>query len=160
MAVSRGDPARLQRATQGAGESTGRGCHQVVQRGGMRFVYLWIDSVVFGYLRVDSEEYWPRLRGQVRPTEGALDARDSHHRSISDWVCHLYLYASFFAHGRWVPTASGKHSITASTAGLAWALRGRVSLLYGERLILWMRLGILWHPFFSRLRTGSRAAAL
>ena len=40
--------ARLQRAAQGAGQSTGRGGYHVVQRGSMGLVDILIDAVVLG----------------------------------------------------------------------------------------------------------------
>lgn len=44
------DPARLQRAPKGSGESPGCGSHDVVQRGCVRLVDGRIHSVMFGDL--------------------------------------------------------------------------------------------------------------
>jgi len=42
------NPTRLQRAPKCSGESPGGSCHDVVQRGGVRFVGSRIHSVVLG----------------------------------------------------------------------------------------------------------------
>lgn len=52
------NPARLQRAAQGAGQSAGSGRYQVVNGGGMRFVDCLIHTIVLRDLGVQSEEHW------------------------------------------------------------------------------------------------------
>jgi len=44
----RGDLTRLQRASKGPGQSTRRGGHQVVERGGVRLVSAGLGAVVLG----------------------------------------------------------------------------------------------------------------
>ena len=60
-AASGVDPARLQRATQGAGQSTRRGCHDVIERGGVVGVEPGRGSVVLAHLVVGSEHDWTGL---------------------------------------------------------------------------------------------------
>ncbi len=55
VALPRFDPARLQRATQGAGQSTGRGGDDVVERGRVRFERARRCAVMFRHLVVDAE---------------------------------------------------------------------------------------------------------
>lgn len=50
------DPARLQRAPQGPGQSTGRGCDQVIQCGGVVGVLARGCAVVLAHLIVSPKE--------------------------------------------------------------------------------------------------------
>src|SRR6202011_2563828 len=59
------DSARLQRATQGAGQSTGRRRDHVVECGGVVWEQAGRSAVVFPDLIVGSEEDWLRLDRQV-----------------------------------------------------------------------------------------------
>jgi len=54
-ALARVDPARFQRATQGAGQSAGRGGHYVIERGGVRFECLRLSAVMLGDRVMDAE---------------------------------------------------------------------------------------------------------
>ena len=62
-ALSGRDPARLQRAPEGAGESPCRRSHDVVQRRGSRRVDARVDAVVLRYLGVHTEDGRSLLRG-------------------------------------------------------------------------------------------------
>jgi len=52
------DAARLQRAPEGSRQSTAGGGDNVVDRGGIRRVFIRVDTVVFGDGSVDSEADW------------------------------------------------------------------------------------------------------
>lgn len=55
MTLARGDPARFQRASQGAGESTSGGSDDVVEGGGMRFEGAGRCPVMLRNFIVDAE---------------------------------------------------------------------------------------------------------
>ena len=78
LAAARLDPARLQRATQGAGESTGGGRDHVVERRGVRLVRPGGCLIVRRHLVVHPEEDWLGLGRQKRPSKGALHALDAY----------------------------------------------------------------------------------
>jgi len=51
------DFARLQRAAEGPGQSARGGRNDVIQSGGVRLVYVGVDSIVLGDLRVHPEKH-------------------------------------------------------------------------------------------------------
>lgn len=65
--ASGGDPARFQRAPERAGQSTGRGGDDVVERGGVGRAGIRRHAVVLGHLAVHAECDWFRLGRQPRP---------------------------------------------------------------------------------------------
>lgn len=77
------DPARLQRATEGAGESTGCGGHQIIERGGVIGKEAGRCPVVFAHLVVRSEEDRFRLNRQVGTPDRAPIANDPDLRNVS-----------------------------------------------------------------------------
>ncbi len=72
------DPARLQRATQGAGQSTGRRRHDVVERGRVRLEGARRRSVMFGHLVVDAEADRIVLCRKIGTAKRSLDPLDSY----------------------------------------------------------------------------------
>jgi hypothetical protein len=70
--------ARLQRATKGARQSTGRRRHHVIQGGGVRFVHVQVHAIMLGNLRVDAKENGPFLLGQISPAQRTFDSFDSY----------------------------------------------------------------------------------
>lgn len=76
------DPARLQRATQGAGQSTGGGCDDVVERRGVIGVLAGSRAVMLPNLIVGTEEDRLWLDGQVGPADRASLANDPHLRYV------------------------------------------------------------------------------
>lgn len=68
-ALISGNPARLQRATQGAGQSPGRGGDDVVERGRVRFECAWGCVVVLSDFVVHAELDRRRLRREKGATE-------------------------------------------------------------------------------------------
>ncbi len=78
LAAARLDSARLQRATQGAGESTGGGRDHVVERRGVRLVRPGGCLIVRRHLVVHTEEDWLGLGRQERFSKRALHPLDSH----------------------------------------------------------------------------------
>jgi hypothetical protein len=82
------DPARLQRAPKGAGESPGGRGHDVIQRGGVRRVDLGIHAVVFGNLRMDAEECRRILGRKIGAAQRTLHALDSNLGAIRYGVVH------------------------------------------------------------------------
>jgi hypothetical protein len=81
-ALARVDPARLQRATQGAGESTGRGGDDVVERGRVVLILAGRRAVVLTNLVVGSEEHGVGLRRQERATNGTVVPDDPDSRDV------------------------------------------------------------------------------
>ena len=77
LAAARLDSARLQRATQGAGESTGGGRYHVVESGGVR-LKPGRCLIVRRHLVVHPEEDWLGLGRQERFSKRALHPLDSH----------------------------------------------------------------------------------
>jgi len=82
------DPARFQRATQGAGQSTGCGGNQVVERGSVGFVDVGIDPIVLGYLGMNAKQYGLGLRGQIGPPQWALHALNANQGTVCDLLAH------------------------------------------------------------------------
>ena len=77
LAAAHLDSARLQRATQGAGESTGGGRDHVVESGGVR-LKPGRCLIVRRHLVVHPEEDWLGLGRQKRPSKGALHPLDAY----------------------------------------------------------------------------------
>jgi hypothetical protein len=82
------DPARLQRATQGAGESTGGGGDDVVERGGVVGVLASRGAVVLANLIVGSEENRFRLNREECAAYGTPVADDPHARDVLGLLVH------------------------------------------------------------------------
>ncbi len=59
--------ARFQRAPEGASQSARRSSHQVVQGRSMRLLYLRINTIMFGDLGMNPEEYGVRRDREVCP---------------------------------------------------------------------------------------------
>ena len=82
LPLARVDPARLQRATQGAGESTcGRG-DDVVEGRGVVGILPRLGAVVFAHLVVGPEPDGLGLRRQVSPADRPALADDPHPRDV------------------------------------------------------------------------------
>ncbi len=71
------DPARLQRATQGAGQSTSRGRHNVIERGGVVREEPGRGAVVVANLVVGSKNDGFGLDRQVGPPDRASFANEA-----------------------------------------------------------------------------------
>ena len=76
---------RFQRAPEGAGQSSSRGGHHVIERGGARRVSLRGNLVMFGNLRVHSEHHRSLLRGQIGQAHGPALPLDANSRNIGDF---------------------------------------------------------------------------
>jgi hypothetical protein len=85
------DPARLQRATQGAGESTGCRRDHVVERGRVVRVLAWRGAVMLAHLIVGAEEDRVWFDREESPTDGASVANDPHARNVCRLLTHLGL---------------------------------------------------------------------
>ena len=72
------DPARLQRASQRAGESTGRRGDHIVQGGRMVRVLARRRAIVLAHLIMSAEEHRLRIARQVRAPDRTAIANDSH----------------------------------------------------------------------------------
>lgn len=79
------DTTRLQRATQGAGESTGRGRDDVVEGGGVLRILAGGGAVVLPDRAMGAEQHRFLLDGQVRHSDRSLLANDPDPR----YVCRL-----------------------------------------------------------------------
>lgn len=88
MALAGSDSARLQRATQGSGESTGSGRHDVVEGRGVRLEGSGPGTIVLRHLVMDAEHDGRGFRRQIGLPQGALDSFDPHLRYVSD-ASHL-----------------------------------------------------------------------
>jgi len=75
---------RLQRASQGAGQSAGRGGYQVIERRRTLDVSSARDAVVIGDLVVDPEFDRLGSRRDEGPAERSDHDLDSHPRRVSD----------------------------------------------------------------------------
>jgi hypothetical protein len=84
----RGNLTRLQRASKGSGQSTGRRGDNIVERGGMRRKGIRRNLIMLGDCAMDAEDHRRRLRGQVSAAHGTSLALDAHFRSI-DYVSHF-----------------------------------------------------------------------
>ena len=68
------NPARLQRAAKGAGESAGGCRYEVVNGGGMRLVGVRIGAIVLGYFGVESKEHGFAGGREVCPAQWPFDS--------------------------------------------------------------------------------------
>ena len=83
-----GNLTRLQRASKGAGQSTGGRGDDVVESGGVGWGGFRRYFVVFGDGAVDSENHRLRFGRQVGAAQGAFFALDAHFRAI-DYFSHF-----------------------------------------------------------------------
>jgi hypothetical protein len=74
--LARVDPARLQRATEGADESTGGRGDYVIEGGGVVGVLAGRRAVMLAHLVVGAEEYGVGFGRQEGPTDGTPVADD------------------------------------------------------------------------------------
>ena len=84
MALARFDLARLQRATQGPGQSTGCRGDDVVERGGMRLVAARRRLVVLRHFIVNAKQHRLGLLWKVGAPQRTLHSLDSHPRDVAD----------------------------------------------------------------------------
>ena len=94
------DLTRLQRASKGAGQSTGRRRDDVVQCGRVRLQRPVRHLVVLGHGAVHSENHRLALGRQIRPSDWPLHALDSNLGTIHNVgheviVAHALLRAAF-----------------------------------------------------------------
>lgn len=82
------DPARYQRATEGAGQSSCGGGNQHVERGLVWFVELVVDSIMFGDLGMHTEVSWFFFRGDIGSPERTPDPFNLHVRGINNFISH------------------------------------------------------------------------
>jgi hypothetical protein len=80
--------ARLQRASQGTSQSTGGCGHEIVQGRGVGFENLWIDTVMFGDLRVNAEVDRFRLYRQIGSAHRTFHALNTHVGAIYNRFVH------------------------------------------------------------------------
>jgi len=85
IALAGVDLARLQRATKGPGQSTGRRGDDVVEGSGLRVVLAGGRVVVLSHLVMDAEEHRLPLGWKVRPPERTLHPLDPHLGDVGDW---------------------------------------------------------------------------
>jgi len=102
-AVAGVDPARLQRATQGAGQSTGSGCHDIIERRGVVGVEPGRGSVVLAHLVVGSENDGFGLHRHIGPADRASIANDPDLR----YVFRLVHASTTTRAGRRIPLPRG-----------------------------------------------------
>ncbi len=88
------DPARLQRASQGARQSTGRRSNHVVQGGRMVRVLARRGAVVLAYLVMSAKDDRIRLAREKRSSDGAALANDPDTRDVDGGVLHIPYYAA------------------------------------------------------------------
>jgi hypothetical protein len=86
--------ARLQRASERAGQSASGRRDDIVEGGGMRLVHGGVDPVVLGDLGVHSEEDRGGNVGQIGTAQGPLDAFDFD----AGGVCHLVFHAGLLGY--------------------------------------------------------------
>ena len=82
--IGRINLTRLQRASEGAGESTGSGGDDVIEGGGVGIEDLRRDLIVFGDGAMDAEQDGRGLGRQPGAAERALEALDFDLRAIDD----------------------------------------------------------------------------
>jgi hypothetical protein len=80
--------ARLQRAAQGAGQSTGRGGYHIIQRGSVGLVDILINAVVLGDFGVDAKKDRLRLRRKIGSAQRAFHPFDAYVRAIHGGISH------------------------------------------------------------------------
>lgn len=78
------DTARLQRASQGSGESPAGSCDNVVERRGSGSKVLGTDTVVLGDLGVDPEERGLVLGRKEGSSDRPTDPLDAYSRPVND----------------------------------------------------------------------------
>ena len=91
MASARIDPARLQRATQGPGESTRGGRDHVVERGGVRLERPGRGLIVLRDLVVHPEKNGGWLGRHKRLSQRSLDSLDANLRNVGGVAHRLSL---------------------------------------------------------------------
>ena len=84
-----GNAARFQRASKGPRQSTGGGCHHIIERGGVRSMHVLIDAVVHGHLRVHPEQNRALVRRKIRSPEWPGNAFDARLLNVNDLYAHL-----------------------------------------------------------------------
>ena len=84
MFIARIDLARLQRAPEGADQSTAGGGHNIVERRRMRLGNLRADAVVLGDGPMHAESHRLPLRRQISQPQRAELALDTYARNIGD----------------------------------------------------------------------------
>src|SRR5579859_4550947 len=128
-ALARIDPARLQRATQRAGQSTGGGGHHVVERGRVLGVLAWRRAVVLADLVVGAEDHRVRFRRQESLPDRSALTDDPHLRNVDRAVLthqtslHTSIHsltakfplASVSDSRRWRPTIAASSIYVAAT---------------------------------------------
>jgi hypothetical protein len=82
--VRSGDLTRLQRASEGAGESTGGGGYDVVQGSSARLNRTGRHFIMFGDGAVHSENDRLGFRGEISPPDRPLHTLDSNLRPVHD----------------------------------------------------------------------------
>ena len=83
-----GNLTRLQRASKGAGQSTGSRGHDVVERCGVGWKGIRRHFIVIRDRPVHAKQHGRRFRGQVRAPHGSLFALDAHFGAI-DHIRHF-----------------------------------------------------------------------
>jgi hypothetical protein len=86
--VSGGDVARLERAPEGADQSTRGGGHDVVEGGRVRGALIGRDAVVLGDFGVHPERHRVALGGEVGVAKGSTLALDAHLRPVRHLTHH------------------------------------------------------------------------
>jgi len=109
------DPARLQRAPKGAGESPGGRGHDIIQRGGVRHVDLGIHAVVFRDLRMDAEERRLILGRKIRASQRTLYALNSNLGAVRYRVVHGVLLVF-----DWVQSRDSRQTVVMVIATRSW----------------------------------------
>jgi hypothetical protein len=84
IALGQLNAARLQRASQGAGQSPAGCGDDIVESRGARWKPLGIDAVVFGDLGMDAEESRFFLGGEIGPADRTPDPFDSNSGGVND----------------------------------------------------------------------------
>ena len=84
-----GNAARFQRASKGPRQSTGGGCHHIIERGGVRSMHILVDAIVRGHLRVHPEQNRALMRRKIRSPEWPGNAFDARLRNVNDLYAHL-----------------------------------------------------------------------
>jgi hypothetical protein len=75
---------RLQRASQGSGQSTGRSRYDVIERRGVRLSNRRRNFIVLGNGAVHAEDYGLRLSGKPGTANRTLDPFDANFRPVGD----------------------------------------------------------------------------
>jgi len=75
VACARRDPARLQRASQGAEQSTAGGGNHIVNRRGVRIGHVPLNAIVASNRTVSAETNWFTFGGHLGKPQWTLHAR-------------------------------------------------------------------------------------